>query len=135
MPGVHRNVPVAALDHLRVGERILPLPQPVSLSVAETLRDLVETTQDVKRVQQIKPSDVRAVALPSKIAPWRNGLLLTFSWAVSEGHRLGERQEDVDPVRGRQGLAKSQQDVWDVSIRFAACRSGVQKGQTLPLRV
>ena len=38
-------------------------------------------------------------------------------------------------VRGRQGLAESQQDVRDVSIRFAARRSGVQKGQTLPLRV
>ena len=42
-------------------------------------------------------------------------------------YRLGERQEDVDPVRGRQGRAKSQQDVWDVSIRLTACRSGVQK--------
>ena len=41
----------------------------------------------------------------------------------------------MDPVRGRQVRARSQQDVWDVSIRFAARRTGVQKGQTLPLRV
>ena len=47
MPCVLRSVPVAALDHLRGGESILPLPQPASLSDAEiTLRDLVETTQD-----------------------------------------------------------------------------------------
>ena len=84
-------------------------------------------------MQRLKPSGNRAMALPSKIASWRNGLSLPFSLAVSEGHRLGERQEDVDSVRGRQVLAKSQQDVWDVSIRFAASRSGVQKGQTLPL--
>ena len=58
-----------------------------------------------------------------------------FSQAVSEGHRLGERQEAVDTVRGRQELAKSQQDVRDVSFRFARPRSGVQKGRTLPLRV
>ena len=35
---------VAALDHLREGESILPLPQPASSSVAEfTLRDLLVT--------------------------------------------------------------------------------------------
>ena len=54
LPCVLRSVPVAALDHLRVGQSILPLPQPASLSVAEiTLRDLVETTQDVDRVQHL----------------------------------------------------------------------------------
>ena len=54
MPFVLRNVPVAALDHLRGGESTLPLPQPASSSDAEiTLRDLVETTQDVDRVQHI----------------------------------------------------------------------------------
>ena len=54
MPCVLRSVPVAALDHLRFGETILPLPQPASLSDAEiTLRDLVETTQDVDRVQHL----------------------------------------------------------------------------------
>ena len=43
---------IAALDHLREGESILPLPQPASISVAEiTLRDLVVTTQDVDCVQ------------------------------------------------------------------------------------
>ena len=87
-----------------------------------------ETTQDVKHVQPPrKPSHHLAMATMGCYSP--------SAEAVSEGHRLGERQEDVDPVRGRQGLAKSQQDVWDVSIRFAACRSGVQKGQTLPLPV
>ena len=45
---------------------------------------------------------------------------LPFSQAVYEGHRPRERQEAVDTVRGRQGLAKSQQDVSVVSIRFAA---------------
>ena len=54
MPCVLRCVPVAALDHLRGRESILPLPQPASLSDAEiTLRDLVETTQDVDRVQHL----------------------------------------------------------------------------------
>ena len=54
MPCVLRNVPVAALDHLRGGESIIPLPQPASSSDAEiTLRNLVETTQDVDRVQHI----------------------------------------------------------------------------------
>ena len=38
--------PVAALNHLRGGESILPLPQPASLSVAEnTFRSLIETTK------------------------------------------------------------------------------------------
>ena len=54
MPCVLRNVPVAALDHLREGESILPLPQPASISVADfTLRDLVETTQGVDRMQHL----------------------------------------------------------------------------------
>ena len=54
MSCVLRNVPVAALDHLRGGESILPLPQPASISVAEIfLRDLVERTQDVDRVQHL----------------------------------------------------------------------------------
>ena len=53
-----------------------------------------------------EPSDDRAVARPSKIAPWQNGLHGSPSVRpVSEGHRLGERQEAVDTVRGRQGLA------------------------------
>ena len=50
-----------------------------------------------------------------------------LSSAVSEGRRLGEKQEAVDTVRGRQGLGKSQQDVRHASIRIAARRSGVQK--------
>ena len=53
------------------------------------------------------------------------------SQAVFESHQLGETQEDVDTVRGRLGPAKSQQNGWDVSIKFAARRSGVKKGQTL----
>ena len=48
------SVPVAALDHLRGGETILPLPQPASFyDVKIPLRDLVETTQDVDRVQHL----------------------------------------------------------------------------------
>ena len=48
------SVPVAALDHLRGGETILPLPHPASFSDVEiTLRNLVETTQDVDRVQHL----------------------------------------------------------------------------------
>ena len=43
--------------------------------------------------------------------------------SFSEGHRLRERQEALDTVRGRQELAISQEDVRDVSIRFAAYRS------------
>ena len=40
------TLPVAALNHLREGESILPLPQPASLSVAEnTFRNLFETTE------------------------------------------------------------------------------------------
>ena len=59
MPCVLRSVPVAALDHLRGGESILPLPQPASISVAEiTLRDVVGTTQDVERVQGKKAEKV-----------------------------------------------------------------------------
>ena len=43
MPCVLRSIPVAVLNHLQMGESILPLPQPASLSDAEiTLRDLVE---------------------------------------------------------------------------------------------
>ena len=46
-----RSVLVAALDHLREGESILPLPQPASVSDTEiTLRDLFVTTQDVNRM-------------------------------------------------------------------------------------
>merc|ERR1712136_228785 len=48
LPCVLRNVPVAALDHLRGGESIFPLPQPASSSrVQFTLRNLLETKQDV----------------------------------------------------------------------------------------
>ena len=54
MPCVLRSLPVAALDHLRGGESILPLPQPASLSDADiTLRYLVETAQDSDRVQHL----------------------------------------------------------------------------------
>ena len=64
LPCVLRSVPVAALDHLRGGESILPLPQPASLSDAEiTLRDLVETTQDVDRVQHLWKEVARAESL------------------------------------------------------------------------
>ena len=54
MPCVLQSVPMAALDHLRWGESILPLPQPASFSDVEiTFRDLVVTTQDVGRVQHL----------------------------------------------------------------------------------
>ena len=41
----------------------------------------------------------------------------------------------MDTVQGRQVQAKSQQDMRDLTIEFAAYRSGVLKGRTLPLRV
>ena len=45
---------IAALDHLRGGEAILPLPHPASFSDVEiTLRDLIEQSQDVDRVQHL----------------------------------------------------------------------------------
>ena len=57
LPCVLRNVPVAALDHLRGGESILPLPQPASSSHAEfTLRNLVQTTQDVDPCSEKSPA-------------------------------------------------------------------------------
>ena len=63
LPCVLRNVPVAALDHLREGESILPLPQPTSLSDVEIpLRDLVESTHDGDRVQHLWKKS-RAVSL------------------------------------------------------------------------
>ena len=59
MPCVLRNVPVAALDHLREGgEGILPLLQPASSPLLKSLCVAwSRQTQDVNRVQRIKPSD------------------------------------------------------------------------------
>ena len=66
MPCVLRTLPVAALNHLRWGESILPLPQPASLSDVEiTLRNLVQSTR----------------ALPLEKTGMKTGI--GWSWPVS----------------------------------------------------
>ena len=108
----------------RVGRKVLPLPHAASFSDVEiTLRSLVETTQDVDRVQHLW----KKYRYSENGWSWPVSSNMNYephsspiSWAVSEGHRLCERKEALDTVRGRQGLAKSQQDVRDVFIRFAS---------------
>ena len=90
--------------------------QDVKLLLCTTFDEGEECPQSQGRKE---PSGERAKRYPTK-SHRRWAAWLPFSQAVSEGHRLGERQEAVDTVRGRQGPAKSQQDVRDVSIRFAA---------------
>ena len=105
MPCVLRSIPVAALNHLRGGESILPLPQPASLSDAEiTFRDLVETTQDVDRVQHFwkeagqKVSEWLVVAVPAA----RGG---TAAVAREDKHRQPPSAIIILPSRARRKTA------------------------------
>ena len=70
-----------------------------------------------------------------EIASWRLSCLSPLQFGRLRRPSTLREKEALDIVRGRQGLVESQQDVWDVSIRFAAYRSGVLKGRTLPLRM
>ena len=62
---------IAALNHLRGRESILPLPQPASSSVAEfTLRDLVVTHKRGPRAALVERSRAKSLGLVGRDRCW-----------------------------------------------------------------
>ena len=104
LPCVLRNVSVAALDHLRGGKSILPLPQPASSSHAEsTLYNLVETKQDVDPCSEKSPVMTEQCTTQQNrtMAKWAASSLSV--WPSSKAIDLARRRKPWTQFEGDRG--------------------------------